>query len=257
MIMSNPIISARNMMPQADMDDVEMLPLSLDIMPRSVTCFIGPDSAMKTSYLRTLAGVDIPKKGELILLGKNVKELSQSEWHESRKKIGFVAENTPLISFYSAWRNVIFPALYHNLAGPQEVEGWARELVDEIGVEGDLEQLPAYIERFQKYKLAIVRALILKPEVLFLDESLKHLDVHETETLKEFLLKLKNERQMAMVVSTLDMPFVFEKADTIVFVSQKSLHIFESSEELAESDIPEVQQFLKTHARWQHYEKAQ
>lgn len=249
------LATAHRLVPQVEYEDAHLSPLELTVGPNSLVCLIGPDGAGKTRYLRTLAGIELPESGELHLLGADIETMSQSEWHAMRKRIGFVAANAPLISFYSAWRNLLFPAEYHNLGSLEEIEKKANRLIAQIGIDSDLDQLPAYLGRKETHKLAIVRALMLEPEILFLDEPFKPLDAMEGAKLKEFLLSLRQTGHLALVMATHDIPFAVREADTIFFVSNENLYRFSSGRELSASPIFEVRQFLETHNRWQPHEE--
>ena len=138
------LIAGRELVPSGTKS---VLPaLSLSVRTGSVTCLVGPDGSGKSHYLRALAGIDAVRAGQLTLLGRSAYNLDEEEWRQMRARIGFLGSRTPLISFFNGWRNVLFPALYHRLAPPAEVEAKARELIAALGIDADLEELPAYLD---------------------------------------------------------------------------------------------------------------
>ncbi len=256
--MNAQLITAENIVPISHDEQVVLQPLSLSVKPGKLICLLGPNGVGKTSYLRTLAGIDLPKNGELTLLGEDAYEISQKDWEAMRVRIGFAGSYTPLISFYSGWRNITFPALYHKLGSLEEVEAQANKLLAALGIDEDLELLPAYLERVTRQKLVLIRAFLLQPEVLFLDEPCKLFDALETAALQKFFLKNIRKNNMAMVIATQDIAFAIEESDTIIFVTENNVYTFASAEEILASDIPAIQRFLDSPENKVHdHEKAQ
>ena len=219
-------------------------PLSLSVRAGSVTCFVGPDGSGKSRYLRTLAGVDAVQDGQLTLLGQSAYNLTQDEWRQMRARIGFLGSNTPLISFFSGWQNVLFPALYHRLAEPAEVEAKARKLIADFGIDADLEELPAYLDGLNVYKLTIVRALMLEPLVLFLDEPFRRFDIGSIRPVQRFLLNMVRESGLALVIATHDLPLVAKYADQVFFCGDGNVRSFTGGSELLRSSFADVQEYV-------------
>ena len=242
----NVLIKAYKLAP-ADKDEQPMQPITIDIRAGTTTCFIGPEGSGKTRYLRALAGIDPAMAGTLKILGRNIAELSETEWSKMRPQIGFTGSYTPLISFYNAWRNITMPAQYHHLANDKTIERKANNLLIDLGVKADMDQLPAYLSRIQRQKLILIRALMLDPLALFLDEPFKPFDPLEEANLSDFLKKLRKEKNMALVMATHNLAFAIENADSIFFVDHGNLQSFKSGKELTDSSLTDVRQFIHSH----------
>ncbi|MDH3393583.1 MAG: ATP-binding cassette domain-containing protein [Desulfobulbaceae bacterium] len=219
-------------------------PLSLAVRAGTVTCLVGPDGSGKSRYLRALAGIDAVRAGQLTLLGRSAYNLDEEEWRRMRAKIAFLGSNTPLLSFFSGWRNIVFPSLYHRLGDPDEIEAQARRLVAELGIDADLEELPAYLDGLNVYKLTIVRALMLAPLVLFLDEPFRRFDICSIRPVQQFLLDRVRNTGLALVTATHDLRFVAKYADRVLFCGDENIRSFASGSEMLQAPFVEVREYI-------------
>ncbi|MDH3393986.1 MAG: ATP-binding cassette domain-containing protein [Desulfobulbaceae bacterium] len=222
----------------------ELAPLSISVRSGTVTCFVGPDGSGKSHYLRALAGIDAVRAGQLTLLGHSAYNLGQEDWRQMRTKIGFLGSDTPLLSFLSGWRNVLFSPLYHRLAAPAELEAKAHQLIAALAIDADLEELPAYLDDLAAHKLTIVRALMLDPVVLFLDEPFRRFDTCSIRPVNKFLLDRVRERGMGLVIATHDLSLVSQYADQVIFCSGGNLRVFTSGLEMVQSSFADVREYV-------------
>ena len=223
-----------------------MLPLpTLDFRfsPQGTTCIIGNQSGILSAYLRALGGVDSPCNGELFLFGKRLSSLDRPQWRCLRRRIGFVTRRAPLLSVLNGLENVLFPALYHKLFPRKEAEQRARELIAQLHCHADLTLLPAYLTPLERTQLAIARAAILDPEVMFLEEPFHELDIRDHEEINEFLRAWTLHH--ALVMSTRNLHFVRHHSNQIVFAGIRGIHYFDSWETFTKSDAEEVQAYLR------------
>lgn len=223
-----------------------MLPLPrLDfrITQRGTTCIIGNQSGILRAYLRSLGAVDSPRSGELFLFGQPLSALNQPQWRKLRTRIGFVTRRAPLLSVLNGLENVLFPALYHKRFPRDEAEQRARTLIAQLHCHADLSLLPAYLTPLEKTQLAIARTAILDPEVMFLEEPFLELDIRDHEEINEFLRAWALHH--ALVMSTRNLHFVRHHSNQIVFAGARGIHYFDSWQTLAESNVEEVQTYLR------------
>ena len=239
------LLAASGLVPKDGDRHRPLTPLDLTVRRGTITCLVGPDGTGKSRYLRALAGLDAPRSGQLTLLGRNAYTLNEEEWRKLRPRIGFLGSNTPLISFFSGWRNLLFAAQYHRLGSPETLEEKARELVTAIGADGDLEQLPAYLRGLQARKLTIVRALMLDPLVLLLDEPFRRYDRCLVRELEHFLLTRVRGTGLALVLVSHELGLAARHADQLLFCGDDGIHPFPSSAALEASPLPAVRSFLQ------------
>lgn len=242
------LLQANGLIPACEDPATKMLPLECQIPANTTTCIIGA-AALATRYIRTLGGVDSAAQGELHLLGIEVSGLERKEWLALRKRVGYVGRGAPLLSVMGALRNVMLPALYHKLGSAESVEAHARSLISALQCDADLYSLPAYLTPLQRRQLAIARALVLDPKLLFLDAPFEGLELSCCEPLRTYLGKWPWFAGRALVVATEDLRFVREHADNIVFVSRNSVDVFDGWQAFAQADAGDVAQFIAERKR--------
>ena len=224
----------------------EAFPHSLSYQTGSsrIVCLVGPDGAGKTTWLRMLAGVDLPAAGRLQLLGMDVMRLDTPAWRRLRCRAAFINAGAPLLSVVDGFSNVTLPALYHRLGTAAAVRVKALETLEFLGYTGRRDALPAFLNSHERLLLAIARCLMLSPELLFLDEPFHMADDACRRREAEIYLRLKRERNLTVLVATHNLGFVKRYADDIVFIHPQGAWPFPGWTDFAAATLPAVRGFL-------------
>jgi len=237
------LIKAVALEPWSESEAVRLTPLDFAISDRGTTCIIGNHSVMLSAYLRVLGGVDSPRSGELILFGRSLRELDRTAWRTMRQRIGFVTRRAPLLSVLNGLENVLLPALYHKRFDRFEAEARAHELIAKLHCHANLKALPAYLSPLERAQLAMARAAIMEPPVMFLEEPFHELDIEDHEEINEFLRGWGLAH--SLVMSTRNLHFVRHHASKIIFAGHRGIHYFESWQELNACEAEEPQAYLR------------
>ena len=126
-----------------------------------------------------------------------------------------------------------------------ERAGRVRELLAEVGMEGDLDKMPSDISGGMQKRVGLARALALEPEILLLDEPTAGLDPISSGEIDDLILKLQRERQMASIVVTHDLHSARTIANRLALLDQGNVVIEGRFEDLQQSEIEFVKEFLK------------
>ena len=118
------------------------------------------------------------------------------------------------------------PALYHHLGTDDEIDREVEILLSEIDSEANHKQLPAFMDTFQKRYLLIVRAIMLKPKILFIENPFMNLDREQVSILGEYLAKLVNEKNITVITNNVNLDFVQSYADQIIHLAAEDIHVF-------------------------------
>jgi phospholipid/cholesterol/gamma-HCH transport system ATP-binding protein len=124
-------------------------------------------------------------------------------------------------------------------------DGRVRELLAEVGMEGDLDKMPSDISGGMQKRVGLARALALEPEILLLDEPTAGLDPISSGEIDDLILKLQRERQMASIVVTHDLHSAKTIANRLALLDQGNVVIEGNYEDLDQSQIEFVKEFLK------------
>ncbi|MGM0593474.1 MAG: ATP-binding cassette domain-containing protein [Pseudomonadota bacterium] len=220
-------------------------PLTLRLEAPGTTCLIGAHSEHLTAYLRTLGGIDPPLSGSLQLFGEPLEGMGQRQWQQLRPRLGFVTRTAPLLSVLNGLDNITLPALYHRHLTRPQARRRAEELLQELAFEADTNSLPAYLSPLQRTQLAIARAAILSPPVLFLEEPFHGLDASEYGGIEPFLRRWSE--QQALVVSTRNLRFVKRQGQQILFAAAEKILYFDNWAALTASTNRDVQKLLRNY----------
>lgn len=220
--------------------------LDFDLACGEVVCIIGPNYSGKGSWIRTLCGIEDQSSGDIYIKGLNTLNLSAADWTMTRMKIAYLHEDTALLSAANGLGNVLTPALYHQLdknLKKQLLAEKALELLEQIDPDINLDDLPAYITKEHRYKIAIARALLLEPEVLALNNPFAHFNSDSKTQFKRFLAD-QVAQGLSLLLVTHDIGYALEISDKIIFINQQTLHYFDSRDAVINCNIPEVNEFI-------------
>ena len=148
----------------------------MHIKPGEMVSIMGSSGSGKSTLLNVLGLLDNYDKGEYLLNGLLMKNLSQTEAAQLRNKfLGFVFQSFNLLSFKNAAENVALP-LYYQKVSRKARNILAMEYLEKVGLKDWANHLPSELSGGQKQRVAIARALIAKPKVIFADEPTGALD---------------------------------------------------------------------------------
>ncbi len=171
------------------------------ILDQGETCaIVGPSGSGKTTLLGLCAGLDSIDTGEVTLCGHDLKELSQDETARVRlENVGFIFQTFRLIPTLTAIENVMVPA---ELIGSEDSRSRASELLDAVGLSRREDHYPSQLSGGEQQRVAVARAFINRPRILFADEPTGNLD-HETgESITRLLLSLNEQSGTALLIVT-------------------------------------------------------
>jgi putative ABC transport system ATP-binding protein len=160
----------------------------------------GKSGSGKSTLLSLLSGLDRPDRGSVILDGTDITGLDEDALAPLRnRKTGFVFQSFHLIPSLTAVENIMFPA---ELIRDPAAADKARELLQRVDLADRMHNLPHQLSGGEKQRVAICRALINEPQVLFADEPTGNLDSVNGGVILELLLALRRERNTTLVLAT-------------------------------------------------------
>ena len=178
--------------------------IDLQVNRREVVAIVGPSGAGKTTLLQIMGTLDRPDEGEVIIDGENVSRLSATKIaHFRNKNIGFVFQFHQLLPEFTALENVMIPALIGGTS-KKDARKRAQELLDFMGLADRAEHKPNQLSGGEKQRVAVARALVNHPTVVFADEPSGSLDTHNKEELHRLFFDLRDRMGQTFVIVTHD-----------------------------------------------------
>ena len=179
--------------------------VDIHIQKGEVVAIIGPSGAGKTTLLQLLGTLDTPskkKKATLEINGQNLQKISEKALSKFRNKnIGFIFQFHQLLPEFTALENVCIPAFIAK-ESKKEAESKALELLNYLGLKERIHHKPSELSGGEQQRVAVARALVNKPAVIFADEPSGNLDSKSAESLHHLFLKLRDELGQTFVIVT-------------------------------------------------------
>ena len=177
---------------------------------------LGPSGSGKSTFLRCINWMEEPTSGEIIFDGEVVTE---KNIRKVRRNIGMVFQHFNLINNMTVMENLTLAPVKLKVMKREAAEKRARELLRHIGLLGKADAYPASLSGGQKQRVAIVRAMMLSPEVLLFDEPTSALDPESIGDVLSLISELA-ERGMTIMIVTHEMSFAKEIATRVVFIDK-------------------------------------
>ena len=203
---------------------------------------LGPSGSGKSTFLRCINWMEEPTSGEIILNGVPITE---KNIRTMRRRIGMVFQHFNLINNLTVMDNLLLAPLKLKLMNREAAVKRARELLRHIGLLDKADSFPASLSGGQKQRVAIVRAMMLSPEILLFDEPTSALDPESIGDVLSLIRELA-ERGMTFIIVTHEMSFAKEIATRVVFIDKgKIIEEGTPKEFFLHPKTPRVQEFLK------------
>lgn len=188
---------------------------------------VGESGSGKTTLLGLLAGLDKPTSGKVSIDGNSIFEMSEDERALVRKNaVGFVFQSFQLIDGLTALENVMMPL---ELRGDKKAKEKALSQLEQVGLSERVNHFPNQLSGGEQQRVAVARAFVCEPQVLFADEPTGNLDTNTGQKVVDLMFSLNQKNNTTMVLVTHD----------IKLASRCDYKISLSAGELIESDLPQ------------------
>ena len=196
--------------------------VSISVGKKEIVSIVGRSGAGKTTLLQILGTLDSPDSGVVEYDGQNVLKLGERELARFRNRnIGFVFQFHQLLPEFTAIENVMIPAL---IGGDRQNDAYrrAKELLEYMGIADRIGHKPAQLSGGERQRVAVARALVNHPAVVFADEPSGSLDSENKAELHRLFFKLRDEMQQTSVIVTHDEALA-NGADRIIHMSDGTI----------------------------------
>lgn len=191
--------------------------IDLSINKGDIIGIIGPSGCGKSTFLRCINLLERPNSGEILLEGTDLCKLN--ELTEARKKIGMVFQQFNLFNHLTVIENITLAPVKLNIMSENEAKKKAIKLLKEINLEDKANYYPNELSGGQKQRVAIVRTLIMKPEIILFDEPTSALDPEMIEEVTELIKKIATSGMTMLIVSH-ELNFIKSFCTKIIFMNE-------------------------------------
>ena len=220
--------------------------IDLQFESHKTTVIIGSSGSGKSTLLRCINQLETPDSGEISWNGMTLdfsKKVPKSQSQAFTKLTGMVFQSFNLFPHRTALGNIIEAPMTVLKKSRKEAEEEAMELLRKVGLEDKRDSYPPQLSGGPQQRIAIARALAMKPEILLFDEPTSALDPELEADVLNLIRELAEEKYTILVV-THNMGFARDVSDEVVFVNHGTILAKGSYDELSSSDNERIKQFL-------------
>ena len=219
--------------------------INLELETGKITTIIGGSGSGKTVLLKHLNALLLPDRGGVLVDGKDITKLGQTELNEMRRKFGVLFQGAALLDSMTIFDNVAFPVREHLKLDEPAIENKVNESLAQVGLAGMGYKYPAEVSGGMKKRAGLARALVTEPEIMLFDEPTTGLDPLLGKSIHELIRQMHAKFNFTGAVVRHDIPEVFRISDRVALLANGAIIEAGSTEEFIASKNPVVRQFLQ------------
>lgn len=181
---------------------------------------IGQSGSGKTVFLKCLLGLFEPEKGVISFDNRIHSELEIKKKRKLREEIGMVFQGSALYDSLTVEENVMFPIKMFANRSPKEMLARVNEVLERVNLENSNKKLPSELSGGMKKRVAIARAIVMKPTYLFCDEPNSGLDPQTSTVIDNLIREITIENNITTIINSHDMNSVMEIGDKIILLKE-------------------------------------
>ena len=221
--------------------------ISFDVKKGDVISIIGPSGCGKSTLLRCLNLLEKPDGGTIFFHKVDITKKNINVSHV-REKMGMVFQSFNLFPHLTVLENITLAPINLKIMTKEKCTNEALKLLESVGLIGKKDAYPMELSGGQKQRVAIVRALIMKPEVILFDEPTSALDPEMVKEVLDLIKELANKKMTLIIVSH-EMRFVTEVSTRVLFLENGNIIFNGTSEELKTTKNKRIKDFMKSHKK--------
>jgi len=229
--------------------------LNMALPEGMVSMILGPSGTGKSVCIKHMVGLLYPDSGDILVHGRSVPDMPDSELFEMRKRFGLLFQDGALFGSMNLYDNVAFPLRQHTEKGEDEIEEIVMRRLTEVGLADARWKMPNELSGGMRKRAGFARALVLEPDILLFDEPDSGLDPVRTALLGELILRIhremmeeakrkRREHLPTFCVVTHDIMSARRVADYINVLWKGRIVEAGPADEMLSSDNPFIRQFL-------------
>jgi len=218
--------------------------LSLTIKKGATCVIIGRSGCGKSVLLKHIVGILKPDSGQIMVDGRDIEKLNEKELDSLRLRMGLVFQGGALFDSLTVGENVGFGLIEHDKIGHKELLERIEEALCLVGLSGIANLMPSELSGGMKKRVALARAICIKPDIIFYDEPTTGVDPITADSINELIRSLHDKLKVTSVVVTHDMKSAYRVADKIAMLYQGRIIAEGTPDEIKNTDHPVVHQFI-------------
>jgi phospholipid/cholesterol/gamma-HCH transport system ATP-binding protein len=225
-------------------DKVVLRGVSLTVGNGETVFIVGSSGAGKSVLVKHLVGLLKPDQGQILLEGRDIAQLTEAQFYEVRKKIGYVFQHSTLFDSMSVLENVALPIRKHFRVSFQEARDRALAKLELVQLQSYAHRYPAELSAGMQKRVAIARTLTLEPPYVIYDEPTTGLDPVAARRVDTLIKDLQKKVGVTSLVVSHDLTSIFTVADRIAMLYKGQFLLDGTPDDFRRSDHPVVRQYI-------------
>lgn len=218
--------------------------LDLQVRRGETLVIIGRSGCGKSVFLKHAIGLIRPDKGRMLVDGVDLSALSGKKMDALRLRFGMLFQGSALFDSMTVGENVGFGLAEHAKLGERERAARVDESLELVGLRGIRQMRPSELSGGMKKRVALARAICMRPEILLYDEPTTGLDPVTSSAINELIVSLRDKLRVTSIVVTHDMATVFRVATRVAMMHQGRITQTGGPDQIRNSSDPVVRQFI-------------
>ncbi len=218
--------------------------LNLSVEKGTTLVVIGRSGCGKSVMLKHMMGLIRPDAGDVFVDDKNIWRLNRQDINALRMRMNMVFQGGALFDSLTVGENVGFELIEHNNITGEELCDRVEEALSLVGLSGISELMPSELSGGMRKRVALARAICIRPEVIFYDEPTTGIDPITADSINELIRSLHDKLHVTSIVVTHDMKSAYKIADRIAMLYQGKIIAQGTPDDIQNSTHPIVYQFV-------------
>lgn len=219
--------------------------VNLRIREGEVTTIIGRSGGGKSVLLKHIVGLLKPDRGSIIIKGQDITKLKGRELDLIRGQIGVVFQGSALFDSMTVYENIAFPLREKLRISKDEVDDLVKKALNDVGLEGVESKYPAELSGGMKKRVALARALVMKPKIILFDEPTTGLDPILVRTIHNLIRNTQRDYGFTGLIISHEIPEIFEISDRVALLHEGRIVEVGTPEEMKRSELEIVRRFIR------------
>ena len=219
--------------------------IDLKILENQITIVVGQSGTGKSVLMKCIEGLIEPVEGSIIIDEKDLFVLNKQQLNETRKKMAMLFQGSALLDSLNVYQNVALPLIEHTDLSEDEILKEVKEKLELVGLKNVLTKMPSELSGGMKKRVALARAIILKPKYIIYDEPTTGLDPIIADEISNLILKLQSQYDIASIIITHDMNCIRKIKGHIAMIHDKKIVFDGTFENFNNDERKIIREFVK------------
>ena len=218
--------------------------INLSIASGEFFVILGESGSGKSVLLRHLIGLLQPDQGSVVIGKNNISTMPERELLNIRKDIGFLFQEGALYDFFTVHENVAFPLEEHTTLDQSTIEQKVKRMLEVVDLHDVNHKFPSELSGGMKKRVALARAMILEPKVIFCDEPTSGLDPIRSKDISDLIRQISKKLQCTTIITSHDVQNSLRIADRLALIRNGQIIKIGTKQELQFSEDSYVREFI-------------